>query len=56
MEISRQTETEQPVFATCEPVNFCLSMCKLLNDSDSLQTGLTSDVFCIFGWRGPKLG
>ena len=31
--------------ATCEPVNFCLSMCKLLDDSDSLQTGFTSDVF-----------
>ena len=45
MEISRQTETEQPMFATCEPVNFCLSMCKLLDDSDSLQTGLTSMCF-----------
>ena len=30
--------------ATCEPANFCLGMCKLLDDWDSLHTGLTCDV------------
>ena len=43
-----EAETEQPVLN---------SRCKLLDDSDSLQTGLTSDVFSYnFGWRGTKLG
>ena len=63
MEISRQTETEQPLHATCEPPNVCLSMCKLLDGSESMQTGLTSEYIscvCMFGWdanlRGTKLG
>ena len=43
MEILRQTETEQPVHATCEPANVCLSICELLDGSESMQTGLTSD-------------
>ena len=29
--------------ANCEPANFCLSMCKLLDGSESIQTGLTSE-------------
>ena len=29
--------------ATCEPANFCLSMCQLLDGSESLQTGLTTE-------------
>ena len=52
MEISRQTETEQPVHATCEPANIYLSMSKLLDRSESMQTGLTSECtscVCIFG-------
>ena len=28
--------------ATCEPANICLSMCKLLDGSESMQRGLTS--------------
>ena len=38
MEISRQTETEQSVHVTYEPANVCLSTCKLLDGSESMQT------------------
>ena len=37
-------QAKQRKRSPCEPVNFCLSMCKLLDGSESLQTGLTSDV------------
>ena len=62
MEISRQTELEQFVHVTCEPANICLSMCKLLDGSQSMQTGLTSEyISCVcISWdaflRGTKLG
>ena len=29
--------------ATSEPADFCLSMCKLLDSSESMQTGLNSE-------------
>ena len=44
--ISSQTVTEQPVL-TCEPLS--LSMCKLLDASESMQIGvrLVCSMFCI---------
>ena len=56
VQINRNVEANRDRAAhvvTYEPANVCLSMCKLLNGSESMQTGLTSE--CTSYFRGAVL-